>query len=309
MKSFSKQVKSEIVSVTRDRKSNKSELSALVQILGTVSLSNKKTTLLIKTENPDTARFVLKLLKDFYDVEVQMSYIQKVKLNKNKVYLIRVLNKAKEILEDLELLDNNGFTGHPSRSLTGTKPKAEAYLAGCFLAAGSVNDPKKSDYHLEIGVNKEELAEYILKTMKRLKLPAKMIQRRKQYVVYLKAVDYINDFLVYIGANECALAYADIKIRRDYYNSITRLDNCETANIVKSIQTGQKQLNAIDKLIESGKFDKLNDKLKEAAILRMENPEAPLSELSDLYYEKHGKELSKSGIKHRLEKLVDLAES
>ena len=185
---------------------------------------------------------------------------------------------------------------------------AQAYLAGCFLAAGSVNDPKKPDYHLEVAGNDRALASYIVSIMKQLNMPAKMIKRRNQYVVYLKSADLINDFLAHIGAQDAAFAYADIKIRRDYYNSVTRLENCETANVVKSIVAGEKQLDDIAKLKNNNRLEKLDPKLRDVAELRLEYPEASLNELADKYYAKTGYSLSKSGMKHRLSKLSSLAQ-
>ena len=308
MISFAAKVKGEVIRQERTEEEYKATLAALLQFLSTIQINSQGLSMIIKTENSEIARMILSLLKNFYQVKTELAMIQKVKLRKNHIYVIKVLDKTKVILNDLGIWTEEGLLNHPKRSLTKKTEMAQAYLAGCFLAAGSVNDPKKPDYHLEVAGNDRALASYIVSIMKQLNMPAKMIKRRNQYVVYLKSADLINDFLAHIGAQDAAFAYADIKIRRDYYNSVTRLENCETANVVKSIVAGEKQLDDIAKLKNNNRLEKLDPKLRDVAELRLEYPEASLNELADKYYAKTGYSLSKSGMKHRLSKLSSLAQ-
>ena len=107
------------------------------------------------------------------------------------------------------------------------------------MAGGSVNSPNKANYHLEISTNNEGLAKFIQKLMNRFDLPAKYIKRRNQDVIYLKASDKIGDFLRYIGASDAVFTFEDSRIQRDFMNSLTRLDNCELANEMKSMAAGK----------------------------------------------------------------------
>ncbi len=143
--------------------------------------------------------------------------------------------------------------------------------------------------------------------MHRFDLPAKYIKRRSQDVVYLKASDKISDFLRCIGASDALFAFEDSRIQRDFMNSLTRLDNCELANEMKTISAGKKQLEDINWIETYRSLDTLPPKLYQAAMLRKEYPEASLNELCEKYNEHYGDNISKSGMKHRLAKIKELA--
>jgi len=306
--SFSADVKSELSFVEREKCCEKAQLAALIQILSTLHITSNGLQLTIRSENPTIAKKIWKLIKSIYDVDTELSVIKKVKLKKNRVYVIRVLSNAREILEDLTLWTDAGLQNKPAKKLTTKRCCAQAYLAGCFLASGSVNSPINSNYHLEIATSNLEHAVYIQKVIKQLNLAAKIIQRRKQQVVYIKSGELIIDFLAHIGAQEASFAYADIRINRDFMNSITRLENCATANDVKSIQAAQKQIEAIGKIEMIKGTEYLEEISPGIAKIRVENPDASLNELAVEYSKLTGTKLSKSGMKHRLTKFEKIAE-
>ena len=186
---------------------------------------------------------------------------------------------------------------------------AASYLAGAFLAYGSCNDPHNPNYHLEISLHDIEYANYIVKLISRFEIKAKIAKRRNRYVVYLKKADYVSDFLTLIRAFDARLRFEDERIIRDAKNSLSRIDNCEIANVEKIIRAGQKQINKIETIKRSGKYDKLPEKLRNVAELRLDNSEASLLELCDLYQKKYGDVISKSGMKHRLNKIESYADS
>ena len=307
MRSFARSVKEEVLQAERTDREYKAELAGIFQFLSSISISNRGLTMVIRTENPEISRFVMKMLKKYYDVTIETSIVRKIKLNKNKVYLLRVMNHTKEILEDLGLWTEEGLNSHPAKAYVSNRETSRSYLAGCFLASGSVNDPRKTDYHLEISANREEQGRFIMRAMKKIGITGKMIPRRNQFVVYIKSVDVINDFLVHIGATDCAMQYADVRIQRDIYNNYTRLENCATANVVKTIRSGREQVEAIERLKRSGRFEKLDVKYQETAELRLRYPEESLQDLADKYEEETGIAITKSGMKHRLEKIVELS--
>ncbi len=306
--SFTTEIKSEISQNELKTCCTRAQLSALIQLNATLAISSQSYQLIIKTENPTTAKRIWILLKDRYQVTGELSIIKKMKLKKNNIYVIKVLSKVKEMLEDIGLWTSMGLSDRPTRSIIVKDCCARAYLAGAFLASGSINTPTKTNYHCEIATHNDKHAAFVGKLMQRFELPAKIVVRRQQHVVYLKASDKIADFLRAIGAIDALMKFEDIRIQRDFRNSLTRLDNCEVANEMKTLQAAARQIDDIIKIQKSGRFDSLEDKLKEVALLRIDNPDASLNELSDVYEEKTGTVMSKSGMKHRFNKLHEIAE-
>ena len=306
--SFTTDVKSEIAANELHPCCMKAELSAVLQMCSTINFTSTGMHLTAKTENATTAKRIYKLVKERYDVITGLSVIKKMKLKKNNIYVIRIENKAMEILKDLEIFTDQGLQVHPSSKLLRKDCCARAYLAGAFLAGGSVNSPNKANYHLEISTNDEESAKFIQKIMLRFDLPAKLIKRRNQEVVYLKASDKIGDFLRYIGASDSVFVFEDSRIQRDFINSLTRLDNCELANEMKSMATGKKQLEDIQWIETYQSLDSLPTKLQHVAYARKELPEASLNELCDYIADEYNESISRSGMRHRLTKIKELAD-
>lgn len=306
--SFTTEVKAEIAANELRACCAKAELTALIQMCAAINFTSEGMQITVQTENANTAKRIFKMLKETYQVDTQLSVLKKMKLKKNNVYIIRVKNKAMEILRDLEILTDQGLQEHPSAKMVRKECCARAYLAGAFLAGGSVNSPNKSNYHLEISTNELSLAKFIQKLMLRFDMPAKYIRRRNQEVVYLKASDKIGDFLRCIGASEALFTFEDSRIQRDFMNSLTRLDNCELANEMKSMAAGKKQLEDIQWIENYQGLDSLPEKLQHVVNARKELPEASLNELCDFCEEEYGESISKSGMKHRLAKIKEMAE-
>ncbi len=305
--SFTQEVKQEVAQNELRDCCKRAELSALIQFCSSLMISNRGMSLVIKTENATTAKRTLKMVKEAYRVETDLSVIKKMKLKKNNIYQIRIFGKAKEILEDLGLYSSRGLRERPLMSVVAKECCARAYLAGAFMAAGSVNSPQKANYHLEVSTNSEEHAEFLIKLMERFNLPAKRVKRRNQEVVYIKAADKISDFMRCIGASDSLMKFEDIRIQRDFKNSLIRLDNCEVANEVKTHKAAQKQLEDIELLVKTYEANRLDPRVLEIMELRKEFPEYSLNELCEEYEKKTGVLMSKSGIKHRLKKIEEAA--
>lgn len=305
--SFTTEVKKEAAANELKTCCKRAELSALIQLCSTLSISSQGMIVIVKTENATIAKRIWTLLKDEFEVECDLSVIKKMNLKKNNVYQIRILQNAKVILDELGILTVKGLQEHPAYQLVQKECCARAYLAGAFMAMGSVNAPIKTNYHLEIAANDLSHAQFILKLMHRFELPAKHITRRRQEVVYLKAADKISDFLRCIGAHESLMKFEDVRITRDFRNNFTRLDNCEVANEIKSQEAAHKQIEDIQVLQTARLFDHIDEKLKEVALLRLEFPDASLNELCDEFERKCDKTISKSGMKHRFKKIQELA--
>lgn len=305
--SFTTDVKAEICNNELHPCCEKAEASALIQMCSTLNFTSEGMHLKIQTENANTAKRIWKILKDMFAVDTQLSVLRKMKLKKNNIYVIRVTNRVPFILSELEIFTDKGLQYHPSSKMVRKECCARAYLAGAFLASGSINSPQKSNYHLEISTDKEEHAKFIQKLMARFDLPAKYIQRRNKEVVYIKASDKISDFLRCVGASDALFTFEDMRIQRDFMNSLTRLDNCELANEMKSISAGKKQLEDIEWIENFQGVDSLPEKLKRVVQLRKDIPEASLVELCDAYYHEYQETISKSGMKHRFAKIKEIA--
>lgn len=302
--SFTQEVKHEIVSVELDECCKRAQSAALIQLCSSMIIRNQSIQLHIKTENAQTAKRIFQLLKERYAPEMELVVSKKSNLKKNNIYSLELSSKVNEILEDLELIGDEGFNEHPSLKLTEKECCARAYLAGAFLASGSLNSPQKTNYHLEIVCSSEEHADFIKSLMERFDLNAKRTQRRGHEVTYLKSSEKISDFLRMCQANNAVLDFEDIRIQRDFHNSLTRLDNCEVANEMKTQKAALKQVEAIEQLIQKGIFENLDPTTQEMAQLRLNHPEASLNELCEAYAQKTGIIISKSGMKHRLAKLI-----
>ena len=179
-----------------------------------------------------------------------------------------------------------------------------SFLKGAFLACATVTQPQKS-YQLDFILPFLHLSDDMLKLMQELEINARMIKRKGSYVIYFKSSEMIEDILMLLGAQSSALEIMQVKIEKDVRNRINRKVNFETANIDRSVDAAMGQIEAIRKLRASGKFDGLSEDLRELATLREENPESSLKELGNML----SVSLSRSGVYHRLNRIVSLAEA
>lgn len=284
----------------------KAELSALIRMNGSLSFSNRMLILDIQTENAAIARRIYTLLKKQYEISVELLVRKKMRLKKNNVYIVRLVQRAKEILEDLNILDE-GFTFYRSISENLVKKKCckRSYIRGAFLAGGSVNNPETSSYHLEIFSQYKEHNDSLCELMNTFELNSKTLERKKGFITYLKEAEKITEFLNIIGAHQALLRFEDVRIVRDMRNSVNRLVNCETANLNKTIGAALRQVENIRYIDNKIGLDALPDKLREIAKLRVEYQDVTLKELGEMV---SSGTISKSGINHRLRKLDEIAE-
>lgn len=190
--------------------------------------------------------------------------------------------------------------------LTGQIGKKEeekrAFIRGLFMGAGSVNNPENK-YHLEIIVANEENLWMVKEILENLGIHIKILQTKQKNSLYLKEGEEISRFLALISANKAVMQFEDIRVQREMRGKVNRLVNCESANLNKTINASIEQIAAIRKLKQDGKFNKLDENLKEIANLRLENPDMPLSELGKLLKNPIGK----SGVNYRLKKIIEIA--
>lgn len=178
-----------------------------------------------------------------------------------------------------------------------------AFIRGAFLASGSLSDPEKS-YHFEIVCQTKDKALQLQEVMQVFHIDAKIVQRKKSYVVYVKESAQIVELLGLMEANVALMKLENIRILKDMRNSVNRKVNCETANIHKTVNAAVKQIEDIRLIEEKVGLDQLNSGLSEIARLRLEFPDATLRELGTMLTPQVGK----SGVNHRLRKLSNLAQ-
>lgn len=306
MISFSRIVKEEVVFNDFESCCQKAMLCAMIKINGTLALSSYGLSLTIRTENAKIASKVHKMLKEEYNPQIEFLVSRKMKLKKNNVYILKV-TKAREILDDLSLMDGLGFNLIPNNNILAKECCTRAYLAGAFLACGSVNNPDTSNYHLEMSFNEEEFADFIAKIMNNFELNAKTIKRRNKFVVYLKSSEKIGDFLRAIGASQSVMNFESTRIDRNMSNTVNRWNNCDIANEIKSMSTANKQIDDINTIEMFMGLDMLDEKTRTVALIRRKYPEMTLKELTEVYFEETGQTISKSGLHHRFKKISEEA--
>ena len=177
-----------------------------------------------------------------------------------------------------------------------------AFLRAAYLCVGSMSDPEKS-YHLEFDCQTEEQALFLQQMINEFEIEAKIVERKKYHVVYLKDGSAICDLLNIMGAHVSLMNFENFRILKEMRNSVNRKVNCETANIAKTVSAASKQIQDIMLIQEEVGFAQLPQGLREIAELRLEYPEATLQELGDLLNPPVGK----SGVNHRLRKLSEIA--
>ncbi|MFC4768360.1 DNA-binding protein WhiA [Effusibacillus consociatus] len=303
--SFASQTKKELTQLETKGCCQKAELSGMVRINGTVVEVNNRPILDVATENAAIARRMYSLLRKIFGVHAEVLVRKKMRLKKNNVYMVRVPFQVPEILTQLKIVEIGvQYKQGIDSELVAKSCCKRAYLRGAFLAAGSVNDPESNSYHLEIAVNSDEMAKSLLLLLNEFYLNAKLIERKKVFVVYLKEGDKIIEFLNIIGAHQALLHFEDVRILKGMRNQVNRLVNCETANLNKTIHAAVRQIENIRLVEQIVGLENLPPHLKEVAELRLKYPEINLKELGSMLTGN----VSKSGVNHRLRKLEEMAD-
>ena len=298
--SFTSQVKEELVSNSYPSSDRlRALLSAYIRINGSLVFRHKRTLLQLNMENQKIAKFVYQNINDIYNTKAELIVKERNNLNKSKTYMIEIDESSETIMDDLEI---SFMEGKISKNIVKNDDTISGYLAGAFLAAGSVNSPVTSNYHLEIALNSENYAKWLAKLFAKYKnsnIEPKITTRRDQYVLYFKKSDQISNFLIMIGAVSSCLEFEDVRADRDLNNSYNRLTNMDTANMKRTIETGKRQAEEIRVIDKYLGIDNLgNIKERELCHLRLENEAASLQELADMMSERFKKTITKSNINH-----------
>ena len=262
--------------------------------------------IIFKTENEDTFSHFIFLLSQLFRAKCEVVAPMKGQSGKNRTYTVTVTSpeKCRRIFE---------YYGHDDREVNLRVNRANiddeecqrGFIRGAFLACGSVTDPEKG-YHLEFSIPYRNLCRdicLIIREIPDCEVSVKMLSRLGAYIAYVKDSEQITDLLAYMGAGNCAMEIMGTKALKQVRNSANRLANSEIANLEKTAAASANQLKAIRILKETGRFNLLSDELKEVANLREEYPELSLRDIG----ERLSPKISRSGVNHRMEKLIRLS--
>jgi len=297
--SFALLAKEEAARSPRSDEEKRALLSAFIRINGYLRLTKGEEGMELQSESASIAKTIYQYLHELYGVEPHFAYTRSAGFLKRVVYHVLVGKEAEDILNDLQV---DFFAPAFPKSLLASPSSAAAYLSGAFLAAGSVNDPVSSNYHLEIALADEGYAKALSREWNKAanhQFNSKIVLRRKRYVVYLKRSDEISDFLILIGAKQACLQFENIRVDRDFANIDNRLRNIDTANYGKTTKAAERQILEIHYFEKSVGFDKIdNPKLKSLLQLRLKNPDASLDDLRRMLSEELNTAISKSNVNH-----------
>ena len=304
--SFSSKVKEELSKECNSpRHCCIAETAAIISMCGKVIFDEKdRVRIEIHTENVTVARKYFTLLKKTYNINTDISIRHSSSLNKSRSYILSVNDDetARKILMTCRLMKPFGVIEEDfsiSDSLIIQRECCKrAFIRGAFLASGSVSDPVKT-YHFEIVCLSEAKAKQLQMIMETFNINARVIKRRKYFVVYVKDSSQVVDLLNIMGAYNALMDMENVRIVKDMRNNVNRKVNCETANINKTVSAAVKQIEDIRFIQMSSAFDELPESLQEMAELRVRYPEATLAELGQLLDTPVGK----SGVNHRLKKI------
>jgi DNA-binding protein WhiA len=294
MSSFTTRIKDEVTKIETNKLESISELLSYLKFSG--NFIDDKITIYI--ENASVARRMYSLLKRIYGINIQLTIRTQKKFSVKTLYILEFNEKVDLITSDVNDLFKN--------IIDYSDEERSSYLKGAFLSSGSINDPNKSKYHLEFFADTLDEAKLINNLLLSFDFNSKVIKRAKEYMIYIKASEEISDFIKLIGAINALFYYEDIRIYRDHKNMVNRLNNCEQANVEKSMKTCREQIENINYLKEHDELVLLDDKTNLIIDYRLKYPETTMSELADIISLETDIKISKSGINHHFRKIKDL---
>lgn len=306
--SFTQKVKEELCTIPFSDEHLRAFLAAFIKVNGHLSISDGKSMIVCKTENAKIARFIYHSIDRIYGLTPRFSYSKEMNFKKRVTYSV-IIDEGDYIIGDLEI---SFLEGKISKNIVCNDDMISGYVSGAFLASGSVNSPKNSNYHLEISLNDESYAKWFSKLLYKYKgteFTPKIVLRRSNYVVYLKKAQQVADFLSMIGCVDKTLEFENIRIDREFSSIGNRLQNLDSANYEKTTSASKKQVKdimIIDKVL--GIKNVQNKKQQLLMKLRLEHDDFTLFELAQEMSKELGEEISKSNINHLFRAIHTMAE-
>lgn len=302
-KSYSTLTRQELVKVRPGgRGQAMAELSATVLSAGNIHFGRDKFFLEVLSENEEVAVRVAFLLRTLYGTSSEIRAVEKSQPKKHTCYSVDIMPSREEgqLLFDMGLLsgtkDDYAFS-QINEEVFGEH--FDAVLRGAFLGCGILSDPNR-EYRLEFVLSNDILTQIILSGLENMGISAKCVQRNERNVVYIKRIENISDVLIFIGASGVMMEIENVRVFKEVKNSLNRTGNCFVGNMGKTISASRRQEEDIRALFDRNVT--LSSALKEAAELRLNNPDASLQELADI------SGISKSALNKRFIKIRELRE-
>lgn len=293
--SFSSQVKNELVKIEYESTCCKKSL-LYGMTLFSKSFSSRE--IVFQTENENIAMLYKRLLKEQCNIDTRI-----IVSPSGKSFSITISDSATAVKLQTYFGHDRNETGIRINFSNFVCPQCQkAFLAGVFLSCGTVSSPEKG-YHLEFTVAYMNLSKSFVTLLQELELTPKTTTRKGYHIIYFKISEQIEDCLYLMGASAAMFDMMNIKIVKEIRNSANRKANCEAANIDKLVRAASPQIAAITKIQQKKGLDSLPESLRIMAELRLDNPEASLQELSQMFEPP----LSRSGVNHRLARLTKIA--
>lgn len=309
--SFSSKTKGELARIYSDRSCCQlAELAALIRMSSSLQPvgGGQKCNIKLTTENAAIARKLFRLFKTLFGIHIEVMIRKNPRLRKNNHYTMVVTSHMGSggILQKVGMVENEAsFSNINYRVPMGLLNKRcckRSYLRGAFLGGGSVSDPEKT-YHLEFVSHDLAHSESLRDLINSFGLNSKIVERKGNYVIYLKEGDQVVDLLNIMGAHSALLNLENIRIYKQMRNDVNRIVNCETANLSKIVDAAIRQIENIKYIENTVGLGQLPANLQEVAQLRLRNHDASLKELGSML----NPPIGKSGVNHRLRKIEEIA--
>ena len=304
--SFSSACKEELIRIrVKSAAQRLAQLSGMTFTAGGIRIA-RQPALFYHTENPATAKHIASIALSLYEADAVVEE-KLVEHRRRPIYAVTLSGKEIDrLIRETGAMTpgDNGFRlmNEVPAVVFDSEENKRAFLRGCFLGSGSCVDPKRG-YHLEIIFRAQSVADAATEMMRGFSLRARLsIRNGDRYIVYLKDGDDVSGMLALIGASSAALELENVRVEKDMRNYINRTNNCETANLDKQVVASIRQQAAIAAIDKTIGIRSLPASLQQAAQLRLSHPDATVQELADLA------EIQKSGMYHRLDRLMKLAE-
>ncbi len=280
------------------------ELSAFSFSSGNIKLGRGSLVLELSSENENVIIRMGSIIKRLYKNFPEIRAVEKTQPKKHTVYKMDIIPNSPEgqMLFEIGLLEGvceDYSFGQINKKVFEPEGCFEASLRGAFLGCGVLCDPEKS-YRLEFVLSHHEFAEYLLNTLIEKGMNAKFTTRKERNVIYFKQMEFVADTLIMSGATNVMMQIESISVNKAVKNQMNRTGNCIVANIQKTVDASQRQIEDINALFSAGV--KLTKPLKEACDLRLNNPDTSLSDLSKI------SGISKSALNKRYIKIRKMRE-
>ena len=313
--SFSSEVKGELARLNITKKCCMlAEIAGFLRVSSSIRLAGGgRFSIMASTENAAIARHYKKLIESYFSNDVALgvgdSQMPGKSKGKNRYYLIIDPDeKSSQILRETGMMLVRGgddyFSDGIYTPIVKTKCCKKSYMRGLFLGCGTISDPKKG-YHLEFVLESAQTAADLKRLISTfVDLSANVTKRKDNSIVYMKKAAYISDMLGILGADGAVLEFEDTRLNKGVRGEVQRMMNCDNANVDRALAASEEQQKWIRIIEEKEGLEWLPAPLREVARLRLERPEASLTEIGELLTPP----IRKPGVNKRFAKIRSIAE-